>query len=226
MLIFLHIPKTAGVSFYTVIEQQFPNSSIFYQPSWSLDDLRILRSSRKLLEIKAIIGHIAYRDAVDVFPDARFVTFIRDPFERTYSSYRFLSSEVENPDHKKVKQLSFSDFIEAGIAGQNLQFDQLASVGPEVHLGWDLKRVDDEITRIFNSIDYIGLVEFFPECLKILGHKFSWDLDPHVWSHRSGQKRNKNDLSSDNIKKICELNWKDYALYGACVNKFVLDRRS
>lgn len=101
MLIFVHIPKTAGTSFknllckvYTSSETIVIDSDSWYKnPVFSLSNNRNnLPGSQQILpsnNIKYIVGHFNADRFLKLYPDATYITWVRDPIQRLYSNYNY-----------------------------------------------------------------------------------------------------------------------------------------
>lgn len=99
LYIFLHIPKCAGTTMRHILLENFGNRVILSY-EWSNYDFQnkkvlksYIRSLSKLKreKIRFIIGHNVYYGIHELFPDreCRYVTFLRNPIERTISDYNF-----------------------------------------------------------------------------------------------------------------------------------------
>jgi hypothetical protein len=103
LVVYVHIPKTAGTSFRRLVASQFPERfrvapNTFTHAQVAEERLRALLQEEPTP--LAIGGHIVFglRDALP--RDARYVTVLRDPIERTLSHYGYLVAprdSVERP---------------------------------------------------------------------------------------------------------------------------------
>lgn len=111
LIIFVHIPKTAGEVFKRSLEASLPRHSFvrtsfsYFEPFFNLktrqmdffqgkehfvDYIRSL-TKEQVEQIRCIGGHDSYYGIHELFPDAepRYVTFLREPIARTVSLYNF-----------------------------------------------------------------------------------------------------------------------------------------
>ena len=84
--VFIHIPKTAGTSFRTLLYDIFDETRV--SPPFSGAPLTD-EDARKLDSYQVIAGHISWADVKRYFPRRRLITFLRDPIERCLSVYGF-----------------------------------------------------------------------------------------------------------------------------------------
>src|SRR5262245_36888531 len=93
LVVYVHIPKTAGTSFRRLVASQFPERfgvapNTFTHAEVAEERLRAMLGEE--LPPLAIGGHIVFglNDALPA--NARYVTVLRDPVERTLSHYGYL----------------------------------------------------------------------------------------------------------------------------------------
>lgn len=92
-LISFHIPKTAGTSFSDILHKQYGEKllKVYEQPLLNQckgKDIPV----ETIQKFDAVHGHfMASQVWLDAFPNAHFVLWIRDPYERLYSHYTFWS---------------------------------------------------------------------------------------------------------------------------------------
>src|SRR5579875_2500135 len=112
MLVFEHIPKTAGTTFIECLEAAFPAEERFIvsnKPGEYERDfeqlMRMPKSERRKLRV--IAGHFLEMFRL-VEPEARYISIVRDPIQRVISEYRhFLDDPNTNPWARK----QFGDHI-------------------------------------------------------------------------------------------------------------------
>lgn len=90
-IVSVHIPKTAGTTFASVLDRCFQRRILFEYDDYSRPgepDPRIV-ANRDFVSsyFKAVHGHFFGQRYFDVFPDADFVSVVRHPVERIISQY-------------------------------------------------------------------------------------------------------------------------------------------
>ena len=100
MLIFVHIPKTAGTSFKGLLKQVYKPSEtiVIDSDNWHRAGMfnQVDRSglpgsvaTKPSSNIKCIIGHFDANRFINDYPDATFVTWVRDPIQRLISQHNY-----------------------------------------------------------------------------------------------------------------------------------------
>lgn len=113
-LIFVHVPKTAGVSLHRALRAAFGNEAVF--SIRGKPDLQTWRamSVDQARSYPVVSGHVWWSDLCDkIAPDCRLISLLRDPVARAFSAFNFISSWPEHRDHQRVKCMSFGEYVEA-----------------------------------------------------------------------------------------------------------------
>ena len=116
LIIFQHIPKTAGVSVRSTISCNFDVSEILHVPDRSWKDREF--AIRAAQQYRFIHGHLHFEFVRDLTKSAHIVTFLREPIERVLSLYFFLRNQPESNSEPSVrftieqaKSLSLDAFV-------------------------------------------------------------------------------------------------------------------
>jgi len=178
VLNFSHIPKTAGMTFRTIVEDQFRdeetcpatlNAQIKAIPPEEFANYRLFR------------GHLAYTNLLELLPSGKRminVTVLREPIARVISHYEYIRRMPGDPFYEAVKDMTLEEFaykLPAGSLKKSLQTYYLAKL-----LKFDLSGLPPE--EIFElakqSLDqcaFVGLVERFQDSLYLLSYIFGWN---------------------------------------------------
>ena len=99
-LIFLHIPKTGGMSVTKILESCFDPDT--YPPH--IANFQALKQVNDLFSKRLITGHYAYQDIISLdFPhDVYYMTWLRDPVERVVSHFYYLKTHEDHAHHSQV----------------------------------------------------------------------------------------------------------------------------
>jgi hypothetical protein len=174
--VFLHIPKTAGTSIYTVFQELFSPNKISHQ--FGVTKITPVEAE-KLDKFQMISGHISWADIETYFPDRKIITFLRDPIDRCISWYYYAKSlpldkviplaEITNSNSPReaisiAKQVGFEEFLysEHPHILQNIKNRQTWQLG--AHAAIDLQILSEQevlelAKRNIQKIDNVGFFE-------------------------------------------------------------------
>ena len=125
LLIFLHIPKAAGMTLHGVIERQYGKDSVLTKNA-SIEQVTALydglddKSKENLSVIK---GHIPFGIHQFLSRPATYITLLRDPVDRILSYYYYVLRSPDNEHYHAVtsQNLSLREYLESGLIGDNGQ---------------------------------------------------------------------------------------------------------
>ncbi len=218
LCVFIHVPKTAGSSLGTELARmRKPYVNIhrryFYGDTVTFsrieDEIDDVIHDGAIARARACSGHFNWMQAAPIRaarPDARFITFLRDPVARVISDYRY----SRTPSHPTYEQtIARFPTIEHYIAAPETRDKMARFLMPP-----------DVITRdqidAFVSANYafIGLVERYPLSFNILSRLLGHDRQP------AEHKRKTEDVEGNVVALTPELrsaiaahNPRDHALY-------------
>ena len=232
-LYFLHIPKTAGTSFSSFLENYFREDEIF--AGHLLPDL-FEEEKERLSKYKLFRGHFWGGLSTYVGHDLKTLTMLRDPVECTISYFAHVQRDPGSYRHKKVVSENWSvlDFVmdeetnwdivntETLFLAVDLDYSQLKAdpegYGRRVVKEYAQRGNDREILALakerLESMAFVGITERMKESIELLCYQESWqppmsDLRQNVSPLRPITQ----DLSVETIDAIKRLNGLDIELY-------------
>jgi hypothetical protein len=186
VLIFLHIPKTAGSSLGYAMHRRYKRSSIFLingnDPERSVKEFMALPENQRA-QYQCISGHIPFGLHTCIPGQTVYVTMLREPVKRIISLYYHVLREQTHYLHEIVvsKKMSLPDFADSNLSREisNDQTRMISGLG-----GWnqatDKTVVDDDAfalakENIERYFPVVGLTEMFDESLLLMQDAFAWD---------------------------------------------------
>lgn len=223
-IFFLHIPKTAGISFTTFLCDHFDQAQILKGTFWEVIRKQPISD---LGQFRLVTGHIGYEMAF-YLNNPFIVTIFRHPVDRLCSVYEYLNQVFDldpnkvHPDPdidvliqlwKVVVRRPFNQFLDSvegpAVAAllRNPQARQLAQATPYVLS--DLS--DEQIFRLakprFDKIDVVGYTERFADTVAMTCRKTGWELPPDFdrYNQNITEKRHVRDTIDKATRKRIEL---------------------
>ena len=219
---FIHIPKTAGTSFRTMLHKVFnqnnifPNAKELQSNDNDYPDFNVLetKSQEEQNDIKFISAHLPYSSSV-IFPaKPKKLIFLRKPLNRAVSDLLNLK-ETDPKYHDK----SLAEIFELNYNKINcLQVRYLANaVGKKELTKADLKVAKSNLRKCH----FIGITERFDESMQLASNIFGWKFAENRKDKVSKYKNH--DLLSDELRqKLKTANELDEHLYHYALELFEL----
>lgn len=206
--IFVHVPKAAGTSVTRELSRFTTFRDLEVGGSRYGEKLQDMYAARFDLRKHSPARIIAAKAGEAAWKEFFVFAFVRCPFARAYSLYRFLNRWRDGPHHARVAALTFDQFIASDLVTKGL----IEIARPQTY--W----LSDVEGRLLKGIDFIGRVERFEDDFSFIlstitrkptayrtGERCNASADPDEW--RSA-------LSTEARATIEEVYADDFELFG------------
>lgn len=239
VVLFNHIPKTAGSTISRVVARAVGTKELVYVPAerYAVEKVADRLDTASPATV-ALCTHAGC--GVDQYlPDRHrylTLTFLRDPVERTISRYYYGFDIPKSDPHWVAPETSLSEFLASEVAGAfNAQVAFLGGLTAKHHLeGLPVTRTmynDDLLERAKRTLQAhvaFGLAERFDESVLLLRHAFSWPARRTLYRPVNAGKarRAARPISQADLDAVKESNELDAELYRFACDLFAdrLDR--
>lgn len=236
-IIFLHIPKTGGTSFYSILSTTFGKDSVFVPLSIETENAKSIATltDDQKASIRVVAGHMPY-GAHKFFKASEYVTILRDPTAAVLSSWFHVNSDPRIPGHSliangQVGLPEFARFFSNMFTRRLLRYDFLdpclwlttpLSTVLEVQSLFDLQFKDlgpeqfEQAFDVLRSFAVIGTTERYGEFLKAFADRYGLGQVAQMSSIQLNKNLQDNyhyQVDAETRAMIRELNEYDYALY-------------
>ncbi|AZO93205.1 sulfotransferase family 2 domain-containing protein [Halocella sp. SP3-1] len=226
VIIFMHIPKTAGTTLRGIIEQEY--SEIAYGYGGFKEEYNNLSRymGNRASGLQCIIGHIPFGIHSYYNRPFHYITFIREPVDRVISLYYY---RLYNKKYLPVEDIGLEKFLNNYYTQAcNLQTKFLSRdadladmVSLENFIKYknevkpDLEKAIDNLERYFT----VGVTDYFNVSILLMGRELGWNKLDYRQKNVNLGRPGKEELSTGLIELIKEKNSLDMKLYSYACNK-------
>ena len=206
MIISLHIPKTAGTALATFLDYGTKRKILYDYDDFIPNDVAFMREHKDFIERFSVIhGHFHYSKYKDVFPEAKYITCVRHPVERTISNYFHVMRE------KNMNIFSYRRIVEDKL--DIVGFAKLGNMRRAQSIYMEGRAVED--------YDFIGITENLDRSVDVMCNLFGIPrMTPFDSSIKVNSNPHKPEVSDEDRRLIEEACWEDMNIYNRALEKF------
>jgi hypothetical protein len=222
VLIFLHIPKTAGSTVLRILEHEYGHDGVLklYDSVFG-DEVAALRAD-ELGRTRVVAGHFYFGVHSRLTGPCRYVTFLRDPLDRVVSHYEFARRWPDHYLHEPASKMNLADYVRfCGAAEPNNDQTRLLA-GREMASsnGASSPAMLSVAKRNLDFHAAVGLTEAFDASLVLMRRVFGWRR-PFYVSHNVGDRARQEAQLPRNAREVIEAhNALDVELYQYARERF------
>lgn len=227
---FLHIPKTAGSTFYEILKRQYCGKKSFEFTGNIASDIKRFEalSENDKEYVVLFTGHAPIVPGIKNADNATTITFLRDPISRVKSFCQHVS-EGKSPyliDNFSPETFSLDDFLKSGNGElSNLETKMLVNHGsctsPLLFENMSASEAKDAaLDNLFRKISHFGLQEYFDESLIVFSLALNWRMP--IYASKNKKKTSKLiQFEKRHLERIAELNAIDIEVYKFAKDRFI-----
>ena len=209
--IFSHIPKTAGTTLRTIINQQYPRA-VIYTLRDEIDSIALFRKlpQHNRAKIRVLQGHKPFGIHEYLQVPVDYITMLRQPVDRVISFYCWILRSPGNDLYEKVRSMSLGDFADSRlpqVVNQQIEFVSGLSNNSTAEALNVAKR---NLALHFTAF---GIAEHFDESLLLFKRLLGWGNIYYASQHVAKNRPAKREIPSATIKLIEKHNFFDMELY-------------
>lgn len=215
LLIFSHVPKTAGTSFESYLAAQYKMSESLHVNAPDLNRLPGVVQLKKQLPRLICGHHPAHGMLYQLLPaqPLHHITVLRDPVDRVLSYYNYVCGKTDHPMHASAISLGFEDFL-AQAPSPELHNGQSRRFAGQLHQD----QVSNDLLAVATDVLNHCFSQVFTTCqlgnaVKTLHQTLGFSDATLPRSNRSEKRLNRGDLTADQMALINEYNAFDIALF-------------
>jgi len=173
---YVHIPKTAGMTFRTVVADYFCSDEIC--PA-TLGHMMAQVNPQDLPKYRLLLGHLVYVDFRTLLPQKQLIhaTMLREPVAQLISHYEYIRRMPTDPDYAKVKEMTLEEFVQSFAIANLRRNTQTYHIAKAARFDIEHLPAQDVFEIALESLDHFafaGLVERFQDSLFLLSYIFGW----------------------------------------------------
>lgn len=217
---FVHIPKTAGSTLRTIIQNNYRPKEILFTDSahpHPFDEAKTLEPTEKD-QINVVVGHYAYGMHQFFLQTAVYFTVLREPIARSLSEFYHINRYPNHGLHQLVRsgQMTIHDFLDhlGVVHSDNIQTRQIAGTyrtGPGEPCTPEMLTLAKK--NLVNKFDLFGLTKRFDEFLLEISELLGWDRIYYQRQNVTQNRPKKRQLSPAEMTRIRAANQYDLELY-------------
>lgn len=214
--LFVHVPKTAGSSLYSVFRTALkPAELLKLHPNGeSLVRIGAL-PRRRASRLKVLYGHVDAQLVRQIVPLRRCVTLLRDPVERLVSYYAFAKHMNSGPHSELAQQTSITEWIDTLRLPEtdNGMVRRFAGGLYEADIGGCTEQMLERAKLNLAQFALVGVTDRFDEFYALLAHRLGMPMRTYVAAKVNAKRPRFDQLPADTLAELEQRNALDRELY-------------
>ncbi|WP_291276107.1 sulfotransferase family 2 domain-containing protein [Flavobacterium sp.] len=223
LVISIHNYKTAGVTFYSIIDRQFKKDEILNTDLLGLESALSIITQSKPEKIKIVHGHFYFGIDKHFARQHTYITFLRNPIERVISDYYYCRSNPLAHNYIYASKLSFKEYLQCDQV-LNIDNGQTRFISGETNMPYGSDSVEilgKAISNLEHKFSLVGITEKFDESLLIANQIFSWSQ--YYYASKNITSCKSHDFDEETWELLKKRNALDLQLYDYALKRHTKD---
>lgn len=216
VLIFMHLPKTAGHTLLSILTKQYGTQVVLplYDSTFGEEIKEIPHA--QIDEAAVILGHFYFGIHTILARPSIYITMLREPVERVISHYYYVQRDPSHYLHTAATEMSLSEYvIHCNLCEPNNDQTRLLA-GRELATSmgtWSPEMLPIAKQNLRRHFAVAGIVEEFDRSLILLKRVLRWRIPYYVRKNVTQGRSSKRDISPETVSVIQAYNELDCELY-------------
>jgi hypothetical protein len=226
LIIFVHIPKTAGTSLRGIIEKNFKKDAIFTvdgrNPQKSIALFNNLSSDKKL-HFSLVQGHVEFGALRPSHEQIKYITFVRNPVERVLSYYSYILSDTyRRPQAEIAAGMPFKDYLLSKYDWQidNHQTRMIAGNVPPEYGACTSEVLERAKANLASHFEFVGIADLFDRSVLAMSKSLGWNTPFYKRLNATKKRISKKGIGQEELNIIVNENRFDWELYQFATSRF------
>lgn len=216
LIIFLHLPKTAGSTLARIIQGQYAASGIIFLYDTMLGEELASYPRSQLENLRVVMGHL-YFGVHNFLPgSSTYITMLRDPVDRVISHYYFVRQDPSHYLYDSAHKLSLQEYV-ISCNRQEPNNDQtrlLAGKRDASNFGTCSDEMLDIAKRnLAEHFRVVGITEEFDRSLILMKRNLGWRNPYYTNQNVNRHRLRKEGISPKTLSVVQAYNELDIELY-------------
>ncbi|MBK9122917.1 MAG: sulfotransferase family 2 domain-containing protein [Chloroflexi bacterium] len=203
-VVFLHIPKTGGMSLYDVLRRNYAGLPAYVQfETRSAGEHALFeRPQHERDSLAYVAGHVHYGIHAIWSEPAAYFTMLRDPVDRLISQYYYVTTSRDHRNYEKRSAVTFSEFALEERHGSYVARRLAGYADPVNHVPFkpgelSASEMIDLAVANLKRHAVVGLTSEFDTSLLLLRRAFGWKRLYYVRRNTTKQVHERSEISAD-----------------------------
>jgi Galactose-3-O-sulfotransferase len=213
LVVFQHLPKTAGSTLRGIIHRQYGSSRILplYASSFG-EELAAIPPSQ-MDRLRAVMGHFYFGAHTFLSKPCTYITVLRDPVDRVISCYYFARRSPLDPLYDSVRRMSLKEFAETWVDNDQTRIlaGKYGAPSSETCSYDELLNIAKENLAKYFAV--VGITEEFDRSLILMKRILGWRNPFYMRRNVTRGRPRKGEISQETLYAIQANNELDLELY-------------